>query len=322
MNGGSYFKNFYGRRALRIFPLYYGVIIVLFLIFPAGLKTELRSLSYLLLFLQNTPLFFHHLSGAPPVGLTTQMWSLAAEEQFYLVWPLVVFLVRDRRVLTWVAAAGIVAAPLIRTALYARGVSPSLIYCMTICRADTLLSGAWLALMVRGKYRDAVLSVAPGLFWTAVAICLYIAWSAGYFNGNAVSLIHYGYTVLALGAMGLLAMTLRAGSRCEALMNAGWLRFMGRYSYGLYMFHVPVLALLEMSILPVMHDHVHSLVVYHALVAAAALAVTIPLAMLSFRFYEMPFLRLKRFLDYKPRAAGSGGLTRLRAAGTRGETIS
>jgi peptidoglycan/LPS O-acetylase OafA/YrhL len=289
----SYFRNFYVRRALRIFPLYYGVLLVLFVIFRPTWDDG-RQLYLQLAYLQNTPLWWN----APQVGmlrgLTVHLWSLAVEEQFYLVWPIIVFLVRDRRKLLWVALGLALTAPVIRTLALMHGASYATTYTSTICRADSLLSGAWLALAVRGEYKDRILRLAPLTFCLAILSCIAIAWKSGSFYWDKNVMVNtVGYSVLAIAATSLIAMALRIGSRTAAVMDLSPLRWLGKYSYGIYVLH-PMIGFLY---LPWIESHVHGKIALHLAVFFSTLLVALPVAWLSFHFYERPFLRLKRYFE-------------------------
>lgn len=287
----KYFRNFYARRTLRIFPLYYAVLAVLFLLFLPAWESG-RKLYLLLAYLQNTPLWWHAPTAKAIDDVTNHLWSLAAEEQFYLVWPVLVVLVRDRRKLIWIALSLALMAPIIRTVLLAHGATFEATYKMTICRCDSLLAGAWLALAIRGSRRQTILRMAGPFFCLSVFLCLVIAWRSGlFFWGNNLAINRYGYSLLAVAGTSLIALTLRPGSWTAAVMNISPLRWMGRYSYGIYIFHQMV-GVVYISFL---YQHIHSKMVLHAAIPICNLMLTLPLAWLSFRFYEQPFLRLKRY---------------------------
>jgi peptidoglycan/LPS O-acetylase OafA/YrhL len=307
LGDAHYFRNFYGRRALRILPLYYLTVAGVFLLYPETTGDGLRNLALLAFFLDNTPLWFHLSHGAPPTGILLHLWSLATGVQFYVVWPAIVFLVRDRRALLWIAAAGIVGTPVLRFVLFAHGVPAVNLYHWSVTRMDTLLVGASLALLLRGPARERVMRSAAYVFWSAAAVCLWIGVSNHGFDRDVIAVIHYGYSAVAFGFAALLAMALRAGSVAERWLSAGWIRFMGKYSYGLFLLHPLVLTMVEIKIVPALHEHVHSLVVFHLLVALITLLLVIPAAMLAFTLVEMPFLRLKRYLRYE-RGRGDGFL--------------
>lgn len=287
----SYFRNFYARRVLRIFPLYYGTLLILFLVFRPGWHDG-RQFYALLFYLQNTPLWWN---GPPTHGikdLAGHLWSLAVEEQFYFVWPFLVFWIRDRRRLLWVALGLALMAPVTRIYMLAHGASFEATYKTTLCRADSLLSGAWLALAIRGEKKDAVLRAATPVFWAAILACLAIAWRSGSFSWDDNYAINaFGYSLLAVAGTALIAMTLRPGSKVSIAMKAYPLRWLGKYSYGIYVIHMMAGFLYG----ELLHRYIHSHIGLHVALLACNLLITLPLAWLSFHFYEQPFLKLKRY---------------------------
>jgi len=301
LHTGHYFKNFYGRRFLRIFPVYYGVLLVLYLIFHPIHFNQCRQFLLLAGYLQNTPLWWHGLQTAVALP-TDHLWSLSVEEQFYLVWPVLIFFIRDRKKLLWTAAILALMAPVTRILLLAHGASFTATYKLTICRTDSLLAGAWLALIVRGKLRDTVLRYAGPTFGLAMLLCGIIAWKSGNFDWeNNWAINAFGYSILAIASTSLIAMALRPHSITARMMRAKALRFLGKYSYGIYVYHEMVSILVVWLARDFLQHHIHSKSLYHIAFMACVLLITIPLAMLSFHFYEQPFLKLKRYFNYPPR---------------------
>ena len=297
-----FLKNFYTRRFLRIFPLYYGVIAVLLLLTPVLHFAWGAMLPLLLFYLQNTGIAvpLDHYRLAHDVNLNPY-WSLAVEEQFYLLWPLIVLAVRDVGRLTKVVFALSGAALVLRIVLLGAGVSPWFVYCFTACRADTLLLGGALALLLRserGPLRDAVLRWMP---WIAGAALLILLGMAVPLRGldwkNSPALMTGGFTLIAIASCGLIAWTQREGS-------GGWLRqplprFFGRYSYGIYMLHLLCFRLLYKGIEARMLPLLRWWQVAAVLSWLAAAGAVIGVAVLCFKFYETPFLKLKRKFAYR-----------------------
>lgn len=301
LHTGHYFKNFYGRRFLRIFPIYYGLILVLYLVFHPIHFDQVRPFLLLISYVQNTPLWWHGLQ-TPVVFSTDHLWSLAVEEQFYLVWPVLMFFIRDRKKLVWTAAILALMAPITRIFLLAHGAPFTATYKLTVCRADSLLAGAWLALMVRGKLRDRVLRYAAPTFGLALLLCGIIAWRFGNFDWEINRAINsYGYSILAIVSTSLIAMALRPHSITARMMRAKTLRFLGKYSYGIYVYHEIISILVTLWVRDFLEHHIHSKILYHLAFMACVLLITIPLAMLSFHFYEKPFLKLKKYFNYPAR---------------------
>lgn len=290
LSNRHYFRNFYMRRILRIFPLYYGVLLIVFFAFRPDWHSG-RQFYLLLFYLQNTPLWWHGAQLGSVRDATAHLWSLAVEEQFYFVWPFVVFWVRERRRLLWMAFGLACLAPVTRMLMLAHGATLRATYMMTICRCDSLLAGGWLALAIRGPRRSAVLRAALPAFWVSALLCLAIGLRSGNFDWEANRTVNMiGYTVLAICGTSLIALVLRE-EVTASLFSWSVLRWFGKYSYGIYIIHMMVGAVYSTFLI----DHVHSKILLHAAIPIANLMVTLPLAWMSFHFYEKPILRLKRY---------------------------
>ena len=299
LHTGNYFKNFYARRILRIFPLYYGVILLLLIVVHPLRLDQGRQLYLLLGYLQNTSLWWNGPQSRVIKDLTGHMWSLAVEEQFYLVWPILIFWIRDRRKLLLTAVVLAAMAPVARILLLHNGASFGSTYTLTFCRADSLLAGAWLALILRGSLRDTVLRYSAQVFWLAVSVCIAIAWRTGTFDWESSHSINsYGYSIVAVASTALIAMALRPQSLTATTMANGLLRWLGKYSYGIYIFHQIVGVLVGLVLMGFLHAHVHSKALFHIASMASIVAITLPLSVVSFKFYEQPFLKMKRYFNY------------------------
>ena len=305
----GYFSKFYARRGLRIFPLYYGVLILLLLLTPVagihwhGMWWVLAS------YLQNTDIrgpFYEFSMGS---GLSLDhFWSLAVEEQFYLLWPVVVFAVRGQRRLMTVCAGLMVLAPLLRFGLTLHGTDPNYINRSTPCRMDALLSGALLALALRGRWHDPVLRWAKGIFWGSAASWTALAGVRSMVERDHSTHLFWAstyaacrYSLVAVGSAALIAWTLGPAMTVRAFLERRTLRVFGRYSYGLYVLHFVALGFL----IPTFKGWIALLTPNKAagvggagLLAFGAAAVA---AYLSYNLYEVRFLRLKRFFRYDRR---------------------
>lgn len=312
-------RNFYIRRTLRIFPLYYGIFLVLLLSTPLIHWSWLRSWIAWPLYLGNYLRFLHpyilrtpwqriadaQLSGTNAHGITVYMghfWSLCVEEQFYLFWPWVVFFVRSRRTLLWICGCSVLLMPLVR--IWANTVLPQnmldveILYRATPFRIDALLLGGLVALWYRGTQRDAMLKISHWLFWLCAAISvayllftvhrgmdyIYPAWK-----------FTWGLSFIDLFAASALVVALQPGSVLYRLFKLRPLRWLGRISYGAYVFHDLFHgALLKLLNSTHLLQHIYG-AQKHARYAPAfiALVITCVIAWLSFRFFETPFLNLK-----------------------------
>jgi peptidoglycan/LPS O-acetylase OafA/YrhL len=303
---GEYLRRFYWRRTLRIFPLYYGYLALLAVAYavwalPARFPDRAASL---LTYTYN----FTRASDWQPNPFFTHFWSLAVEEQFYLVWPLLVHAL-SRRALIGLSGVLVVLGPAMRgaaTAFFADG-RPAYdvgdaVYWFTLSHADAFAAGALVSLLRLGERvtrPGLVAAVAVGTVAAAGAAHLAALRSAGAelpmgTMGFPLAAIanHFhlwGYTVLNLASAALIAAAVGAHRRGGILSLLGWapLAGLGRISYGVYILHWPLLVLFNASV------RYRPLSVRGALMCAAWAALVVAVAWMSWRFYEAPFLALK-----------------------------
>ena len=223
-----YFRNFYGRRALRIWPVYVLVLIVVYanapwFIGPSVLDAVKAAPWWAyILFVQN----LFHLALPPALG---QTWSLAIEEQYYFLWaPLVRFL-RAPWMLAAVLGCALVGSPLLRHADL-HWMTPT----HTLIHLDGIALGSLLAL---GLYTLAISRRA--WLWTGLGAAI-AGFAATATVAGGTSLLDSALAVGFAGAM--LAAIASTGARnpLSAVLRRGPLAFYGRISYGLYMVHIAV----------------------------------------------------------------------------------
>jgi len=234
-----FFRNFYIRRTLRIFPLYYAVLITALVIAPhvlpvdGGERAILDKQGWLWFYAQNIEQLRANRNAWHAGWLQlTHLWSLSVEEQFYVVWPTVVFLT-SRRALVAVAMAIVVGAPLLRVALLRSGTVPECIYTFTPCRLDTLAVGALLAMLVRSRPELAP-KVCRALLALGGAGVLAIAIATGGFVGTNGVVQTVGYSAVALLFGGVVLGAALPEARHRLLVHP-ILTTIGRYSYGIYL---------------------------------------------------------------------------------------
>jgi peptidoglycan/LPS O-acetylase OafA/YrhL len=307
-------RNFYVRRTLRIFPLYYGVMLLIlpfayrqlswsWLAWPAYLGNYARmigpytSRSPLQRLADFQPVIYTRIPGIHPITLGLgHFWSLCVEEQFYLVWPWMVFWIRDRRKLFWICASFVplcVAGRLLGQHLLPKWVLENqILYRVTPFRLDALLLGGCLALSIRGPHRDRVLYVFR-LVWP-VALVPIFTWAASVLGLILHGTYHYpawrftwGLLTIDLLSALLIACAIQPGSLVYRALNRSPLRWLGRISYGAYVLHdIPRDLYIGIA---------HQLFPAYTTCFAALIALisTCLLAWLSYRFFESPFLNLK-----------------------------
>ena len=277
----GYFKNFYARRCLRIWPLYYSALLFMFVIVPllrpsdAQTIFEARSSPW-----WAYPIFLQNFLVPIPIaatGLLGVTWSLAVEEQFYLAWPLVVRFCTESQ-LRKVAIAVICISPALRYYLSLHQVD---IYSNTFCRLDGLMAGALLALLVRSG------SFVPSKFVTAAWITLIVsAPLALLIDTPQARWIVFSLVALASVAFVYLALFSKE-SWFQALLTNRFLVYTGTISYGIYL-----LQKIPLDAAKAFHLDQHQFLALPITTAA-----TYAIAVLSWNLLEKPFLRMKRFFD-------------------------
>jgi len=295
-----YFRNFYARRTLRIFPLYYAVLAILFVLLPAvvalppALEESRVRQAWLWTYTANF-LIASESSWALPY--VSHFWSLAIEEHFYLVWPLVVFAVR-RRTLERICLSVITGALALRIALSLQGVSEISISVLTPCRLDAICAGAFLAAFARREG-------GPALLARRSRTLLLLAGGAAFVVSAFCAATRSGLEILhpirgTLYAIFFAAVVLLSAGRPEEGLLARafqgrWLRMFGKYSYGLYVYQgIVAFHLIQMHA----QDRLAALLRNNGLAIAAqavlGVGLSFVLAVLSYELFERRFLALKR----------------------------
>jgi peptidoglycan/LPS O-acetylase OafA/YrhL len=322
-NDRYYFRNFFMRRVLRIFPLYYGVLALVFLVAPLIPLLRGPALDYLVerqlwawLYGVNIYIAMH---GDWSFTYLDHFWSLAVEEHFYLVWPLVVFLLARRpRVLIAVCLAVSFGAMLSRFVGSVMGLNWWTMYVLTPFRLDGLALGAFVAIIVRQPRGLELL--ARALPWIAALICGLLAatfaWTHFVSRQQLDVVLPVRASLILMLLACLLVWTLVAPEKSATswFFRSRLMIFLGTYSYGLYVYHHFISYYLishhtDIELARWVGSHGAAL----ALQATLGALVSLAIAYLSYEFFEKRFLKLKRLFEtsripaLKVPAAGSVG---------------
>jgi peptidoglycan/LPS O-acetylase OafA/YrhL len=300
-NDPNYFRNFYVRRILRIFPLYYAVLFFFFLIGPLlppavrpNTGVESGDQIWFWLYLSNVWAAFHNTWGNSSIAVT---WSLAIEEQFYLLWALIAFVLTPRRLLKLTVTL-IGAAFLWRTSLVLLSIPPLAIYVLLPSQMDAIAAGAAVALLLRTATGAQWLRrVAPRSALVSGASLAAIGATAGGFDYADPLLQTVGYSLIAVLYASLLALIVTSASPgLNRVGEAAPLRVFGKYSYGIYLLHRPVIQIVERTgfapaLFPiVIGSTLPAQIAFTLVVVSGSLLV----AALSWHLFEARLLRLKR----------------------------
>lgn len=294
----NFLRNFYLRRVLRIFPVFYLSLIICLLIVPNINSIRTNTTYYtenqiwLWAYLQNW-LFTLKEPYGDPILLHT--WSLAVEEQFYLVWPLIIMLFRKPKLLLFLALTMLVLMVVSRYVVWSMQIKGLAYYNLfTFTRVDGLCIGSALALLLRNNaafLKSFILFIV--LFVAGVNFGFYFI--NRQYNFSLPYLAFAGYTTFAV-LFGILVHEAVTGKSpvIQFLFNNRPLKFFGKISYGLYVWHWPIYILLfnDTRVFFIKRFSTSSTIAdVSSGVFVTALAVVI--SVISYRYFERPFLKLK-----------------------------
>lgn len=282
-NSASYFLNFYIRRALRIFPLYYLFLGIFYFLMPLLEKTAFvpfQQQIWYWVYLQNVAMTFNWNNFGPD-----HFWSLSVEEHFYLFWPLIVYFFTTGGIKKAIAIL-IAVAFITRLILLKMNLG---VFYFTLTRMDELVLGAFLAVLeLEGKLKPGSAKKFILLFFIIMIPTLGL-WV--FFTGLHMDIIQVSkFILLAICYFSLIGMiiTLKTGHWLKKILQLGGLSYTGRISYGLYVYH-PLCFYIVKSYLPT-----GSLLLAFVL----CFLVSYLTATLSYYLYESRFLTLKDKFQY------------------------
>jgi len=291
LRGSLDVKSFYVRRVLRIWPLYFaflGFSVLLGHIVP---KLHL-ALPYVAGFLLLSGNWVYVWLGYTQ-SIALPLWSVSIEEQFYLLWPQVVRRASAKR-LAAVAAGLLVMASGVRFVLLARHTTMQMLGYGTFTRLDGIAVGILISLVLRGRVPSLSMGVRfffvflglGGLMGASELLLATAPGAAPTLLGGMLGfpLVGVACTLLFLSALGLPVERMRA---------VGWFRlvYLGKISYGLYVYHLLALVLMRSALSPLG-------VALYPVYALLGFALTVALSIVSYHFLELPFLKLKERFTY------------------------
>jgi len=301
-NTSSYFWRFYKNRILRIFPLYYLVLITfLVAILTLPKNQHLVTLSYytqhwagFFFFFQNWIMIFF---GQPKEQYLIHFWSLALEEQFYIVWPLIIALFGDNKKLLKILPAIICAAIIMRLSIYfyyPHNWQYAFNYFYnSFCRMDTFIIGAIISIahqqkiVLTEKILNYLLISSFFLVLSGILVFRDLSFFSPFFST-------FGYTIVAVLYAVILIKSLIEHSILHKKLKNPFFLFCGKISYGLYIFHWPILLIFNTRMYNWLSAHlVAPLLLVRFFCAGVCLILTFVVSWLSYIYFESYFLRLK-----------------------------
>lgn len=294
----NYFSKFYRNRALRILPLYYLVLILCYIGFNflakeshPGLQYYSRNAASFFLFLDNWTMIK---TNVPAENQLQHFWSLAVEEQFYIIWPLIIYFLADKKNLLVFLFAAILLIISARSFLYLKYPGfvnyPHYFY-NTFCRMDGFIIGAIVYFIQLKKIEKYFKYFFP---LTLLILIVGIAIEGTDFIGPFMSTVGYSLVAIFYGGLVLFATKRETQKSRAVILNSNWLVFLGKISYGLYIFHWLVLRFLQGKI-------IHYLDFYFSASQQLALwislficlIISLLLSIISYFYFELYFLKRK-----------------------------
>jgi peptidoglycan/LPS O-acetylase OafA/YrhL len=292
----DYLKNFYVRRLLRVFPLYYTSLIFFILILPNVLQMPIdivyyvHNQSYFWVFLQNWLLIFK------PVNehYINHLWSMGVEEQFYLLWPLLFAVVKRPKILLGFLIMLLLSFCAFRFYIWTHPITDLSYYNFyAYTRIDGICIGCMIALMQ--KINSKFVANYMGIIVLAFALINFAFYELNLQHNNSFPyLALIGYSTFSM-VFGVLVHTIINNNSkfFTAVFDVSFFKFLGRISYGTYVFHLPLYVLAGPYIIKWFSQNLQFASPY--LLGSIFLTIlSFSLGWLSYRYFEMPFLRLKK----------------------------
>jgi peptidoglycan/LPS O-acetylase OafA/YrhL len=293
-----YLKNFYVRRVLRIFPLYYSVLILTIFVF-----SQIPSLKSTFQYYFNNQIWFwlfveNWLFALTPLERTNflnHFWSLAVEEQFYLLWPIVILLVRKLKVLLVLMGTLLIFILIVRIVVWEHHIETvHYMSLYTFTRIDGICIGSMLALII--KIDVHVLRAYSAFIALLLSIANFTFFFLNRMRGFSFPFFPFlGYTTCAaIFAIVVYEAVIGETGIVNRILNTTILKFFGKVSFGFYVFHWPTYISLNSKFIHLLRIELDAPVaISRFLSSVACTLIGFVLSVLSCYFFESKFLKLK-----------------------------
>lgn len=304
-NEKGYYKNFIIRRILRIFPLYYLVLCMIFLAIPLLGLDHIRGndfdfyqdhQSWFWLYMQN---WLYAIKGFPVNHALVHFWSLAVEEQFYVFWPLIIWIIPKK----WLPSCILLFmgfSLLFRMRLGSLwGLVYTYPYLSTLSRMDALLIGALIAYLIRFQKPFLIKYTKIALILSVLGVVSGICWirSANFLRLSSI----YNFIDLFFGCILIYSLSTNAHILSK-LFRSSILRFLGKYSYGIYVYHYIFYEMIGMHVfkMSTIDGTPETQPINKIVFGVMIMGLSVGVSWISYQFWEKPFLSLKKYFYSLP----------------------
>ena len=290
-----WWRNFYIRRSLRIFPLYYMVLAAVTAV-ALAMGSSWKATAKIgidILYLSDIPWLWREMFGFPLQSALVHFWSLAVEEQFYLIWPfLLLALAKNRKSAMKVCVVIWILSFAFRLIAVGSGWSWLWPHHFLLSRAGELCAGSFLALALRGAHESIarILRIARWVFWGSFAALVVLVVARPTLSLMDPLWSTLGIAVFSILFSTLIAQCLEPGAIRSVFENAV-LRWLGKISYGIYVYHLLLYGVFQWICIRIA-PHAPPLEA-DVLLAMVGVCGTLMVATLSFYTFERAFLSLK-----------------------------
>lgn len=294
-----YYKNFILKRVLRIFPLYYFSLAIFLFVLPMLGPSMFSSLdlgftythqAWYWLYASNWLLSLNE--GWNHGAGINHFWSLSIEEQFYLLWPLFILIFRKRNLLS-LCGLIVCLSILIRLILFISHISYPALYMLTITRADSLSIGGCIAIMIRQDWGIKLFKrITPYIAGVVLVIILVGVYISGSANPYTPFFGTFGYSLLDIFFGCIIILGLSDFFFFKRLFSSRILRFWGKYSYSMYIFHHPI----EVYLFSTSIQFIPNKMANNLLISIISVLLTIVISLITWHAFEERFLRLKKYI--------------------------
>ncbi len=301
-----YWLDFFARRVLRIFPLYFGTLAIVFWVLPhlpacaPGVRELVPNQVWLWTFTTNLAAARGVFFNSPGVYLE-HLWSLAIEEQFYLFWPGIVYFCRPP-LLARVCLGIIIGSLTLRLVAAKLGIGDSMIFFATPFRLDGLAWGAFIA-----ANRNRITELLPWARPVSITALAGLILLAGYYRDLRTTPVELALTLSCGSAFfgAILILVLDGRSWLSAFFALRSLRLLGTYSFGIYILGSLLQPHLESWLsTAILATYVRPAALAPVLHFLAHVSVYLVVAALVHHLFEQPFLKLKRHFEGAPTRVG------------------